>query len=400
MSLLRRLPTSRLIVLIAAAAVALGAGTALAAGVLSSNGPKPPAKPLAQALHDAATAPQPQGITARITFTNKLIDSSSLGAAGPLLSGATGRLWASADGRLRLELQSDRGDAQIVSDGKVVTIYDASSNSAYRITLPAQQDAPAKDSSDTPPTVARIEKFLSSLAGTVDVSGATPDNVAGREAYSVKLAPAHDGGLLGDVQLAWDAANGIPLRAAVYAAGSDTPVLELTATSIDTGPVADADLTASPPADAKIVTVDLPASPGKQDDKAHEPAATTGPASVANELPFKLSAPDSLVGLPRKGVRLVTLDGKQGALVTYGAGLGGVAVLEQQAPPAAAATTPPKDGGRDGALALPKVSIDGTDGTELATALGTLVRFERGGVQYTILGSVPPAAAEAAARGL
>jgi hypothetical protein len=46
------------------------------------------------------------------------------------------------------------------------------------------------------------------------------------------------------------------------------------------------------------------------------------------------------------------------------------------------------------------VSIDGTSGQELATALGTLVRFERGGVQYTIVGSVPPAAAEAAARAL
>ena len=34
------------------------------------------------------------------------------------------------------------------------------------------------------------------------------------------------------------------------------------------------------------------------------------------------------------------------------------------------------------------------------TALGTVVRFERGGVTYTVLGSVPAAAAEAAARGL
>ena len=37
----------------------------------------------------------------------------------PLLTGATGRLWLTGDGRLRLELQSDAGDAQIiVSDGK------------------------------------------------------------------------------------------------------------------------------------------------------------------------------------------------------------------------------------------------------------------------------------------
>ena len=29
-----------------------------------------------------------------------------------------------------------------------------------------------------------------------------------------------------------------------------------------------------------------------------------------------------------------------------------------------------------------------------------MIRFDRGGVSYTVLGSVPPAAAEAAARGL
>ena len=37
---------------------------------------------------------------------------------------------------------------------------------------------------------------------------------------------------------------------------------------------------------------------------------------------------------------------------------------------------------------------------ELATALGTVLRFDRGGVRYTVIGSVPPAAAEAAARAL
>jgi len=42
----------------------------------------------------------------------------------------------------------------------------------------------------------------------------------------------------------------------------------------------------------------------------------------------------------------------------------------------------------------------GADGQELATALGTMVRFTRGGVQYTVIGSVPPNAAEAAARAL
>jgi hypothetical protein len=46
------------------------------------------------------------------------------------------------------------------------------------------------------------------------------------------------------------------------------------------------------------------------------------------------------------------------------------------------------------------VSINGVRADELETALGTAVRFHRHGVDYTVLGSVPPATAEAAARGL
>ena len=44
------------------------------------------------------------------------------------------------------------------------------------------------------------------------------------------------------------------------------------------------------------------------------------------------------------------------------------------------------------------MTIDGATGHELPTALGTLVSVERGGVTYTLVGSLPPNAAEAALR--
>jgi hypothetical protein len=55
---------------------------------------------------------------------------------------------------------------------------------------------------------------------------------------------------------------------------------------------------------------------------------------------------------------------------------------------------------RDSGFQLPEINIDGATGSELATPLGTLVTFQRGGVSYVVLGSVPPVAAENAARGL
>src|SRR4051812_17806100 len=382
--MLRRTSTTRLLAIVATALVVLCGGTAIAVAAIGGSGATPPPKPLAQALHDALAAPPVQGVTARISFTNHLVDTGSLPQGStPLLSGASGRLWATADGRIRLELQSDRGDAQITSDGKTVTILDGSSNQAYRITLP-HRDTTKSDEKGTP-SVADIQRMLGEVAASADVGGAEPSNVAGRPAYTVRISPKHDGGLTNAAELAWDAATGTPLRAAVYASGDAKPVLELAATDISFGPVAASDLEAPLPSGTKVSDVDLgghgPVSSGPE---------VTGAGAVSKAISFRLAAPDTLVGLPRHVVRLVDFDGSKGAVVTYGKGLGGIAVLEQ----------PATTGGANSSLPLPKVSIGGVDGQELATALGTVVRFQRGGVTYTIIGSVPPAAAEAAARGL
>jgi hypothetical protein len=105
-------------------------------------------------------------------------------------------------------------------------------------------------------------------------------------------------------------------------------------------------------------------------------------------VPFELSAPATLVGLPRTGVRLIGDGGDAAALVTYGKGLGVIAVLERAAKSS-------EDNPLEG---LPSVSIGGATGHELPTALGTLITVERSGVSYTLIGSLPPNAAEAALR--
>jgi hypothetical protein len=111
---------------------------------------------------------------------------------------------------------------------------------------------------------------------------------------------------------------------------------------------------------------------------------------VAKALTFRLSAPNTLVGLPRKAVRLVQTGDTRTALVLYGQGLGTLAVFEQVADTSASAGDP--------LAALPAISINGARGHELATALGTVIRVTSGGVTYTLVGSVPAVAAEAAAR--
>jgi hypothetical protein len=386
---LRTLSTRRLQAVVAiVAALAVTGGIAQAA--LNNADPKPRPMALDRAVTAALRAPDVAGITARVKFTNSLLPSGALprGSASPLAAGADGRVWLADDGRFRIELQSGGGDAQIVSDGKRVSIYDAASNTVYVADVPEDRHAKHEQRRE-PATPAGVQKALRSLSGFWSVSGARPTSTAGRPTYTVRIAPKDDGGLLGAAELAWDAARGVPLRAAVYAQGRPEPVLELEATEVSYGRVPAADLKAAPPAGAKVVEID----PKTKDQKGRE-TRVRGVEDVQRHLDFRLAAPAELAGLPRREVRLVRLQDGPGAVSVYGKGLGAIAVFQHKA------SRETRKGPNAGDVRLPQINIGGATGTELATALGTVVTFERDGVAYVVAGSVPPVAAESAARGL
>ncbi len=254
MKFLRTVSTRRLLALIAGVVVIIAGGTAIALAA-TSGGPVPARSTLANALHRAVTAPAVSGISARISFTNHLIDASDLQGTDPILQGASGRLWVSDTGQLRLELQGDNGDGQVVVNNHSFFIYDPTANSAYEGTFPADSHHAAQDKQQGPPTVAEIQSNLNQLMQRVNVSGAIPSDVAGRAAYTVRVSPKHDGGLLGDAQLAWDAIHGVPLRFAIYARGDNSPVLELKVTHISYGKVSSSVFKISPPQGAKITKI-------------------------------------------------------------------------------------------------------------------------------------------------
>jgi outer membrane lipoprotein-sorting protein len=380
-NLLRRLPLSRLL-LLCGVVVAVGIGaTALALAV--GTGPTPPPKPLADALHEALTAPKVEGLSARIQFTNRLLEGANLASGGtgeasqlsssPLISGASGRLWIGVEGHARLELQSEKGDTQILWDGKTASLYDASTNTLYRYVPSAEttgasaqtgsNGTSASGSSSTTgtpprgtPTVSEIEEGLAHAAKHANISPATPTDVAGQAAYTVRVSPRENGGLIAGAELSWDAVHGVPLRAALYSTTSSSPTIELAATEVSYGPVSDSTIDFTPPANAEVQEVTLPAQHGS-------------------------GAPDSGSGEKPK-------------VSTHGEGLGGIVLLE----------SPVKAGSKEEPTSqlesLPKVSIDGTSASELPTPLGTLLTFERAGVRYVLAGSVTPASIEAFARSL
>jgi outer membrane lipoprotein-sorting protein len=385
MNILRRLPLPRLLLVCALVAVLGGSLAAIALAL--GSGPTPPPKPLAQAVHDALSAAPVEGVSANVTLTDHLLEGASLtSAAGesgsqlsssPLLSGATGRLWVAKDGRVRLELQAEKGDTQVLYDGHTLTVYDASSNTLYRFTPPAGSGRECKTTSSPSqgassqstlmycpdmskehevPSVAKIEEAIAKL-DHVNVSGATPTNVAGQPAYTARVSPKEGGSLLGGAEVSWDADNGLPLRAALYSSASSSPVIELAATEVSFGPVDGSVFEFTPPASAKVEEVKL------SSDQAGKHTNGSGEDH----------------GKPN--------------VTTHGRGVSSVAVVESKLKPGEKAASLPEG--------LPKVKIDGTTtATELPTALGTLLSFERSGVRYVLAGAVTPADIEAVARGL
>jgi len=406
MKFLRTTPTGRLLAVLAAVVVVIGGGSAIAVAA-SSGGPVAKRSSLAAALHRVLSARPVKGVSADIKFTNNLIDASNLQGSDPLLQGATGRLWLSNNHGLRLELQSTNGDAQIVVNKTSFWISDPAQQTVYEGTLPKDMTSSTghkKSASDGIPTIATIQSDLNKLMKHLSVSGAIPGDVAGQAAYTVRVKPQHDGGLLGAVQVAWDAARGVPLQLGIYAKGNPTPVLELSATNISYGSMPASDFNVAPPAGSKVVKISTAAVSGSSKSakgrRAHK-AEVSGVRAVAAKLPFALHAPHALIALPRQSVKLLSMGNKPAALVTYGKGLGGIAVIEQTASPTSAATkSSSSSSGDKPGFSLPTISVNGATGTELDTALGTVVRFSRGGVSYTVIGSVPPVAAEKAARTL
>jgi outer membrane lipoprotein-sorting protein len=410
MNFLRTAPTRRLLAVLVSVTIGAGAAAAIALAA-TAGGPVPKPSSLAAAIHRALRAPAPEGISADITFTNHLIDASSLQTSDPLLLGASGRLWVSpAEHALRLELQSDNGDAQVLIHGRSFWVSDPSQNTVYEGTLPrgAGMGGPSSGKGDSGtsasrwaqnggqiPSIAKIKSLLGMLARHLDLSGAIPSDTGGQPTYTVRVSPRHAAGLLGAVQLAFDASRGVPLGFAIYASGDANPVLALQATSVSFGPVAPSVFAISPPAGAKVVRISPPAQQGVS----RHGRVLHGLSAVRAALSFPLLAPARLDGLARRNVSALSFGKRSGALVTYGEGLGAIAVIESPA-----ASGPGLGsvfaGGSAGGVPLPSVSIDGSRGRELDTALGTVISFSRGGVRYTVLGSVPPGAALAAARGL
>jgi hypothetical protein len=369
----RQASTARLVAVGVAVAVVFVAANVLAG--LDTGGARPPQPAtLSELTLRELGNTGAEGITANFHYANSLVPTTSLipqasagGSSLPLVTGADGRLWY-AHGRLRMELQTSQGDTQLEVHGTHALMYDASDGTAFAASLPSIATLSHLRSG-----LAGASQLLGRVRSTLRISAPEPGVTAGRPSYTVQMAPIRSSGLLTKVSLSVDADTGTPLRLEVFGRGQPKPLVEFALSNIHYGPV-----------DPAVFRLKLPFG--------MHPVPVRFGSTPSLGATVSCTAPAQLGGLPLQSCREASRANElPGRLLVYGRSFGSAVVLEQ-----------PGGGDPGGGLwgLLPSVSVSGADGRELVTPLGTVIRFARGGITYTVVGSLPRPVVEAVARGL
>ena len=129
------------------------------------------------------------------------------------------------------------------------------------------------------PSLEQVEQAISRLGAHSTLSGATPSDVAGQPTYTVQIEPKSNGGLLGGAAVAWDAVHGTPLRAALYAKGDSSPVIQLEATEVSFEEVPTSVFEITPPPGTEVIDLS-PSSGGSGEGNGARPSPLTGAAAV------------------------------------------------------------------------------------------------------------------------
>ncbi|MFI5912773.1 outer membrane lipoprotein carrier protein LolA [Dactylosporangium sp. NPDC051541] len=267
-------PVLRWAVPAVAAVAVVGAGVAAKTLAVAAEPDLPP-RTAAQLLVDLQTA-QLDGLSGTV------VERADLGLpAIPLLTGdqsakltslASGkhtlRVWYSGPDKARVSLLGTQGQSDIIHNGNDTWLWDSQAKEAQHFAgapggagdkgaVPSPTDIP------TSPQEA-ADLALKALDPTTQVSTGTSAKIAGRNAYELVLRPKDTASLVGEVRLAIDAQEKLPLRVQVLPRGSANPAFEVAFTSVNFTRPDDAEFKFNPPADTKVTEVNPDAKDAEQ----------------------------------------------------------------------------------------------------------------------------------------
>jgi outer membrane lipoprotein-sorting protein len=222
--------------------------------------------------------------------------TSMLGNLAPGGAGATGagsanltslisgkhtlRVWYSGPDKARVALVGTSGESDVIRNGKDVWVWDSKANTASHHVLSDKDQAAApkelpKDLTNKMPKTPQeaADLALKAIDPTTVVSTGNSAKIAGRNAYELILSPRDTSSLVGQVRLAIDAKQHVPLRVQVLPKGSSQPAVEVGFTQVSFARPDDAQFKFTPPAGAKVTEGDkadkkvpgAPDKPGKPD---------------------------------------------------------------------------------------------------------------------------------------
>jgi outer membrane lipoprotein-sorting protein len=252
------------------------AGTLISA---AQAAPGLPARTPAQLLVQVADSTTPP-------LTGTVVETAAFGlpalpaAANPtslssLLTGShTVRVWYSSPEHFRLAVPESMSESDLVRNGSTAWLWQSTLNKVTKYTLPAHSQQAVPKQPLTPQQAAK--QVLAAVGPTTTVSVATNVTVAGQPAYALVLAPKDSRSLIGQVQIAVDGRNGVPLRLQVFARGASTPAFQVGYTAIQFVTPAPADLSFTPPPGATVTQESLTGVSGSSERTPAGPADTIG----------------------------------------------------------------------------------------------------------------------------
>ncbi len=255
-------------------------GASLVAPMVASAEPDLPDRTAAELLADLRTEPL-DGLSGTVVYRADLglpalpgLTGDAGGRPGPgggstdlaaLLDGEhTLRVWAAAPDRARVSLHGTVGEVTVVHDGDDLWTWSSDEGAVTHYLLPERPAGEGRElarrlatalPSMTPEGL--VDLALDALDPSTEVSVGEAVSVAGQPAYQLVLEPRTDGTLVDSVRIAVDAADRVPTRVQVFAAGHAGPALEVGFTALSLVPPEDDVFAFTPPPGATVEEVDL-----------------------------------------------------------------------------------------------------------------------------------------------
>jgi outer membrane lipoprotein-sorting protein len=202
-----------------------------------------------------------------------------------LLASANGshtvRVWYGGQQRQRVAVLDQLGETDTVRNGRNVWRWSSDRNTAVHTVLPKRaQHARTQSAAPAQPLTpqAAAKQLLAAVDPSTVVRTSGTDTVAGRAAYDLVLRPRSATSLIGQVRMAIDATEHVPLRVQVFAKGATSPAIDIGYTSVSFGPQKASRFEFTPPAKATVIEQPLPGAKAKAkagDDARRAHAATT-----------------------------------------------------------------------------------------------------------------------------